>query len=1076
MKQIIRNLRRPLATQGRKNSAATKIAGAWLVVSTVLPLGAQPANFGISGPAYDLVNTRTAQNQQQFYVFEDMDSGYNHGFPSGLFGNALGSLVYTPNCVYDSTSPNGCSSDPTVLDQTRGTVFQMVFSPLGPCGSGEFVGLNFEEPQGWGVSHTGNGYNLSNATGVELDAISPTGGLNVQFSVAGAPGAFMTIPQQWTQITIPFNSLGLTPAALSSVNLLFGIASNDCNAPNGGTILLDNIQFQPVPTSETTVLGFPIANADFGILHVSNSLPGSIPIPPDEINANLATTYESSIAVGALLARGLTGDLVNANLLANTLVYALGHDNQGDPLPVAPDGSTGLHNGMFNGDLALFNGQGPGAGQQGQVRLSGFSASGLCPPTGFCLVLDGATGGNNAFAVMALVAAYGQTQDTNYLSAAITIGDWIYDQLLDSSGTGYGGYFTGYPDEGLPKVLETGKSTENNADIFTAFSSLANLENALNNPAAASIWTTRANIAGDFVMQMFDATTGHFYAGTVPVGQPSGPGITPDGPTQGNDVINTYDFLDAQTFTTLAMAGSPRYQNQIDWRQPIEWVPDQFPQTITVNSQTFQGFDLIDGPEQVAEGGPAGVAWEFTGQTVAAMQLVDGLYNSSQFAAAIDTYLTQIRQAQTSAPFGDGQGVVAATMQDGQAIVPYQQCLVTPYQCIAERVGLAATLWAIFAEQGINPLAPVAVPACTFSATPSSLYFDATAQSGSVIVTPSSPNCYWTAAAAGPFLSITAGSSGMGNGAVDYVASANPTGSVLTGSLTIANISVPATQRETAEIFADVIALDYYFDFANVMYTAGITSGCSTSPLDYCPDASATRAEMAVFPIVAIEGSNNFSYTTTPYFTDVPASSPYFKFVQKLKDLGITDGCSATQFCPNDAVTRGEMAVFIIQSRYGSVPYTYPSTPYFTDVPATNAFFPFVQKMAQAGITAGCAPSLYCPDETLTRGQMAVFVVTGLLNELLAAGTPYIATAAPNMAAAGQTVTAALTGVNTHFVLGTTQVTVAPGITASNITVTSGTSLTVQLAIGTGVPAGPTTIVALTGSEEAVLPNGFTVQ
>jgi len=73
--------------------------------------------------------------------------------------------------------------------------------------------------------------------------------------------------------------------------------------------------------------------------------------------------------------------------------------------------------------------------------------------------------------------------------------------------------------------------------------------------------------------------------------------------------------------------------------------------------------------------------------------------------------------------------------------------------------------------------------------------------------------------------------------------------------------------------------------------------------------------------------------------------------------------------------------------RYGSAHFTYPSTPYFSDVPAINPFFPFIQKMAQMGITAGCGNGLYCPDETLTRGQMAVFIVTGLLNQLVPEGT-----------------------------------------------------------------------------------------
>jgi hypothetical protein len=51
-----------------------------------------------------------------------------------------------------------------------------------------------------------------------------------------------------------------------------------------------------------------------------------------------------------------------------------------------------------------------------------------------------------------------------------------------------------------------------------------------------------------------------------------------------------------------------------------------------------------------------------------------------------------------------------------------------------------------------------------------------------------------------------------------------------------------------------------------------------------------------------------------PYFTDVPVTSPYFSYVQKLRQLGITAGCTATTFCPDDKLTRGQMAVFLIRA------------------------------------------------------------------------------------------------------------------------------------------------------------------
>ncbi len=104
-----------------------------------------------------------------------------------------------------------------------------------------------------------------------------------------------------------------------------------------------------------------------------------------------------------------------------------------------------------------------------------------------------------------------------------------------------------------------------------------------------------------------------------------------------------------------------------------------------------------------------------------------------------------------------------------------------------------------------------------------------------------------------------------------------------------------------------------------------ITSGCTSVPFDYCPDLQIPRNQMAVFIIRSIYGTNNFSYTTTPYFTDVPANAQFFKYIQKMKDLGITNGETATLYGPNDIVTRGQMAVFIIRARdMGTgVPFTY---------------------------------------------------------------------------------------------------------------------------------------------------------
>ena len=670
----------------------------------------------LSEPAYQLLAKRTIANRKNFYVYQNADSGFNHGVPSGFFG-ATSKINIDTACINDPTTENGCSTDQNRLNRKRGTVLRISFQPLSP---GEVAGVNIEEPENWGQRRSGVGYDLRDATHVVFEVRTPIPVIKVQFGVGECVTDFFELQKSlvYTTLSIPLSSLkpppGLPtpcPPNLNDVHIVFTVVTNSSNAPDGGTILLDNVRFEPVPASQQSARSFPISTRTFGVVPLSFPSSDRVPFPLDQVLRNLTTTYESALTLLALVARGMPGDLGKARLIANTFNYTLHHDNHGDFIPVAPDNSVGcfdgdrdaprcgLHNGYTSGDVALFNDQAaPAEGRKGDIRLSGFSCG--VSPTGFCVTLDGATGGNNAFAILALAAGYKQFNDQRYFGAAKKIGEWIVSNLTDNTGTGYGGYYLGYPDEGKPKDLIKGKSVENNADIFAAFRRLAAIERQLGNQAEADKWRERANIAGDFVMEMFDPLTGRFYAGTVPVGTLPGPGIKPDGPQKGNDVINTFDFLDSNTFTTLALAATLRYRDQIDWRRPVQFVLDNFAQSVMAGGQEFCGFNIVKEPTA----GPNGIAWEFTGQAVVAMRFVDRLYQESRFKEPADFYLECIRKAQRLAPFGNGRGLVASTLQDGDLLPPIEQCLSTPFQCIPERVGLAATVWAIFADQSINPL------------------------------------------------------------------------------------------------------------------------------------------------------------------------------------------------------------------------------------------------------------------------------------------------------------------------------------------------------------------------------------
>jgi hypothetical protein len=275
--------------------------------------------------------------------------------------------------------------------------------------------------------------------------------------------------------------------------------------------------------------------------------------------------------------------------------------------------------------------------------------------------------------------------------------------------------------------------------------------------------------------------------------------------------------------------------------------------------------------------------------------------------------------------------------------------------------------------------------------------------------------------------------------------------------------------------FTDVSPTDSFLPAIDLLRSFGITSGCGTTT--YCPGDIITRAQMSVFVVRAVMGGDGFTYSNTPYFTDVPSSNLYFPWIQKMYELQITGGCGTYTFCPDDPVTRGQMAAFIIKARYDtSSAWRVSPTPVFTDVPSNDGFFVFIQKMQQLGITSGCGPTTYCPQESVTRGQMAVFLMRGAYNQFLPAGAPMLVWISPPNASPGQTVTVQIAGQNTNFSQGATTIDAGAAIKVSNIVVISPTLLTAQFAIHAGALFAPRTIIVNSGSEEAALPNGFWVQ
>jgi len=178
--------------------------------------------------------------------------------------------------------------------------------------------------------------------------------------------------------------------------------------------------------------------------------------------------------------------------------------------------------------------------------------------------------------------------------------------------------------------------------------------------------------------------------------------------------------------------------------------------------------------------------------------------------------------------------------------------------------------------------------------------------------------------------------------------------------------------------FLDVPGSHPFHDFVVTVARHGITAGCGGG--NYCPDASVTRAQMAVFLLRAEHGSSYAPPVCSGLFTDVPCPGGFAAdWIEQLSIEGITAGCGGGNYCPGEPVTRAQMAVFLLKAEHGSS-YAPPACAgTFQDVACTPtpAFaVDWIEQLYTEGVTGGCnsSPLLYCPDNPNTRGQMAVFL------------------------------------------------------------------------------------------------------
>ena len=216
-----------------------------------------------------------------------------------------------------------------------------------------------------------------------------------------------------------------------------------------------------------------------------------------------------------------------------------------------------------------------------------------------------------------------------------------------------------------------------------------------------------------------------------------------------------------------------------------------------------------------------------------------------------------------------------------------------------------------------------------------------------------------------------------------------------------------AWKLHIGDSFTDVPRGFTFYKKIETVFHNGITLGCT--PTTYCPNDNVPRDQMAIFiaRAVAHGGGNvptsgvinghayNCGAGGVSLYVDVAPTAPACKSIHYIASKNVTTGCDATRYCPTQLVSRSQMAIFVAKGIVApaggaGIPLTYtdPAPPhlsyscdaagtphsYFSDVTPADVFCKHVNYLYIKNIIAGCFSGHYCPDDSVTRGEMAKFL------------------------------------------------------------------------------------------------------
>lgn len=169
-------------------------------------------------------------------------------------------------------------------------------------------------------------------------------------------------------------------------------------------------------------------------------------------------------------------------------------------------------------------------------------------------------------------------------------------------------------------------------------------------------------------------------------------------------------------------------------------------------------------------------------------------------------------------------------------------------------------------------------------------------------------------------------------------------------------------------IFNDVSSTNPFSHYIDNLKLKGIVSGVDGN---FFPTAHASRGEIA--KMIVLTRQLPLSTNTTPVFSDVEPTNPFYQYIQTAHEHNIVTGFSDGTFQPFTYTTRGQIATMIFRAFLDS--QTAYLTPFFSDVPVSRSDFDAIQTVADDGVMTGYGHQLFGPDDFITREQLSKILV-----------------------------------------------------------------------------------------------------